>query len=103
MNKVDLYKLPKDILVKLILTIEEETENRCRNDIENKSNHNIEQCLLCNAVRISLVNKNNEIAYTNTEVSFVQCDVCSDIFCENHIIKDGNLYLCEECSNSFNP
>ena len=97
MKVTTLYKLPKDLLVKLISHIQEDTEERCKNDTktiikdiikENKFEDYLEICDNENCKRLILLEgccKN----YGNG------CYLCHKIFCD--ICTDKIATECLDC------
>jgi len=85
-NTVDLYKLPKDILVKLISTI--------RDDMRQEYNEQIRNIFtkVCSGGR-------NRMA----TCSFKDCNKCmiQDYTGEILYITDGYIYHCNECYNAY--
>lgn len=104
---MDLYSLPKDILVKLISTIREDTIQEYSKKIEEldiklrlirevsyNSIYPIElsYCSFPDCKSISASNYRDKDAFHNCE-DMVFCDLCADTFCDKHL-NDG---VCSDC------
>ena len=110
-----LYNFPKEMLIKLLVTIREQTEKEIRKDVGketemlllkliNKDYNSCYKCESCNSILI--VGNEGSIIYTNGEQSeegFKQCDYCSDFFCSKHFsskeISSNDDLRCYYCDN----
>ena len=84
MNKVNLYKLPKDILVQLICTINEQAEDHIRTEIEKICKiSGVSECINCFDY------------FTKEEMS--PCVRCEDLFCDNCYFDEFvGCHMCEK-------
>ena len=109
----NLYKFPKDVLIKMLMTIEEETKIKCERD------HDIEIKYMLNLVtkhrnvifatcdyencQCFLIYKTNrvDIIYMNKDIPFYECTRCHAVFCENHKGELSNFnettFICNKC------
>ena len=115
-SKGNLYKLPKDILVKLILTIENETKNKCEenhakeihrmlNSVPNNQNAEFGICDYENCEYFYLSDGYEfKAIYKYKDISFNTCIRCYRSFCENHKTELSNFdetrYICNKCCTS---
>ena len=94
MNTTDLYKLPKDILVKLIMTIQEQTKQDAEKEhqehlrsifemIDYERNYTMDSCCVISCDKY-VVRDNSHILYTNTSEKMSECQGCFECFCEEH-------------------
>lgn len=114
MDTTELYKLPKDILVKLITTIQEQTKKQLREDVKKEYSSQLrnvfEKMVLggqCYVSRCSYIDCDKYIVndeggnklYSNSE-NFSTCYNCFVVLCEDHLSDmnkiDGELY-CNVC------
>ena len=107
MDTTELYKLPKDILVKLITTIQEQTReevkkecsDQMRNVFEKMHNYDMTPCFINNCDKYKVHGTGTSILYSNSEF-FSSCYRCTSEFCKEHLqyIKElnGENY-CEDC------
>jgi hypothetical protein len=120
---MDLYNLPKDMLVKLVSEIQEETEKRCKEIYEKvirEENHLHSYSSNCDFCESFLLHdKDGKFSYTseyNSMDDFKFCDYCGDIsYCKKHFYLfkkvcptktiscfenlDRDCLFCEECYN----
>ena len=96
---MSLYKLPKDVLIKLITTIQEETEKRILGDRDKLVKHlinkynvpiNINECERCDKFEID-----------QFEDKLYICNFCSLFFCNVHCNVVDKIVICFECSNKI--
>jgi hypothetical protein len=109
----ELYKLPKDMLVKLIFTIQEETEKKCKEKYEKiivKDNYERLFMIKCEECDCFILFKNGEVYYSSTDYKiedFRHCDYCGcKTYCKTHLhLLDfkGKFCYCNECTNILFP
>lgn len=75
---MDLYKLPKDMLIKLITTIEEETKNKY--EVKMKAYREI---LFISGIKYSICNEEG-CGEKSISLPFQQCDYCFLSYCKKH-------------------
>ena len=114
-SKGDLYKFPKDVLVKMLTTIQDETKKKCEEDhikeihrmlnlIPNNQDVGFGQCNYenCECFNITKGNYEYEIIYKYKNTSFYECIRCYRLFCENHktelIDLEEDCYICNQCN-----
>ena len=104
-NTVDLYKLPKDILVKLLATIREDAKKECEKEmrkifdkLKNSSNWGLSECHFKDCKKYAIYYY-GDVLYSNSEESFSCCHNCFDNYCYDHSKMrkiEGEPY-CVEC------
>ena len=102
----ELYELPKDMLVKIITTIREETERSCEQKFEVVKKDFIKKCLHAYYKRFCNYCDNYQIFddkfnySSNPQASIIECDVCENIACDNHdIIRSEVTIPCFKCKD----
>ena len=99
MNKVNLYKLPKDILVQLICTINEQAEDHIRTEIEKIWKiSGVSGCINCSNYfmkeeMLQCVRCEDLICNGCYHKDFVGCNTCKRMFCSDCIS------FCYGCAN----
>ena len=112
MNEIDLYKLPKDVLVKLITTIQEQTKEEIIEDFKEQCSEEgkVYECMDCDNFCIYDGLYGRKL-YKYKKISLYDCNSCQDRYCENHkdkLVKYQEmngarriLQLCEECTKGY--
>ena len=103
MLKMSLYDLPKDMLVYLISTVKydlEKENEQLKKDIEAYEflGAGKKYCRYLDCKSMSYFNC-GEQKVVNCNKMF-DCDICGDIFCDEHLYYHPKLYLCLKCKNS---
>ena len=118
MNTTDLYKLPKDMLVKLVSTIqyqtredvEKEHANQIReifNEIDYYQSYSISYCCVDECDKYIVYDENGKTLYSSSEIfscsdyeNFTCCRDCFDYYCKDHTVNirkiNANFY-CVKC------
>jgi len=102
----DLYSLPKDMLIKLVSTIREDTIKEVTDKYEEKFNfimksgNFIDECDFSDCDSLRILNNINGIKHFKCE-EFRVCRECIRIHCDKHFIKTEKGYYCEECREKF--
>lgn len=98
---MDLYSLPKDMLVKLICTIREDTEKKNKDDLEllEKIKPYVQRCKQPNCESIYI---NNDVSITDSSHrGLYRCHNCNETCCDDHKkwFKYGTL--CLDCFDDY--
>ena len=111
----DLYSLPKDMLVKLIATIREDTIKEISKKYEDQMKDlqirydlmkevsdystypiSVEQCSFPNCEAMWGSNGRDTDSYYKCD-DRDWCESCGKMFCQQHIIIDSNNIYCDNC------
>ena len=109
LNKTDLYSLPKDMLVQVISTVQEQTENAWNAKLveEQQKRHNLlhdlasegiikfKQCSKCEIYNYMRHGVIFEYSQDNIEVAI--CRRCKNAFCEMHMGEYDSSKCCKKC------
>jgi len=92
--ETNLYKLPKDILIKLIITIEEDTRKKYENEIYKLKTNimlygDIYECKFCD--RYDVWDRN----------TIYPCDICFKDCCRTHNKGKMPFIYCMDCYNTY--
>jgi hypothetical protein len=98
----DLYKFPKDVLIKMLSTIKEDTEKIYLDEISKMQNmmKYIEHCKLkdCfNFIVYSDTPTRKDYKYKNT--IFCRCFLCNALYCKDHA-SGLETFTCISCLNN---
>ena len=112
-SKGNLYKFPKDVLVKMLTTIEKETIKKCEEDKIREIRYifaltsrtsDLEDCCHKNCKYFCIYKSRDyepEIIYRYKDIPFYECISCGRSFCENHKTElssfDKTRYICNQC------
>ena len=98
-----LYELPKDMLVKIITTIEDETRRECEEEkmvaLSKCERAHYTRCTICE--NFSIIKTG--FIYRSGIVKIVYCDWCKIPFCKDHtdFIKKNTVLRCHNCKGNI--
>ena len=116
----NLYDLPKDMLIKLIQTIENKTKKECQKNNEKMLHLIIEKqndllhlfnCKICKEMILYFEGEEyhtQDVCYTPDGLKYekiLTCELCREMFCNNHsyyLLKKVDQYNCEKCDKIHN-
>lgn len=100
LQESDLYKLPKDILIKLVLSVQEKTINMKNEEIQKVlskvDTHHYEyiECKTCNKFEFYIDGK---VEFATSD-NIIFCDVCNIFNCLGHFEEgEVNGLKCSKC------
>ena len=108
-SQVDLYKLPKDVIVKLFLTLQDDIqeENKAYLDklIQNVNVHlGCDIIMKCELDDCSRYNLSDTTLDGNLNTDVIHCVGCNSYYCwehkNRHHVKSkliGSFFVCEDC------
>lgn len=104
-----LYNLPKDIVIKILSIISEDTKKECKKvmgdelkDCKKKLEAYENYYGRSQIVECNYKNGNCYLAkYVHCDEQI--CDICSLSYCENHMYKKNLNCVCEECYDKAFP
>jgi hypothetical protein len=99
---MSLYELNKDMLIKLICTIQEDLDKII--DLMKDDNNFIQKCKIVECKSFVIIKNNKDINLVRCK-DFKICDICKNYYCDKHIndhlrsfkVVDGkNIFTLEE-------